>query len=493
MGTYSKMTMKLTIEMTMEMIMKKLKLLQMPIFLLVATQATAGTLTVQSFLDQVRAGNDSYKSSLSTGEAAPNKAADAEMVFAPTVFASIQSAVDKKEMKPASQRGNETDYNSGQFGISKMSSFGTAAKIYYNGSQTTIHGTSPNFVPQPSYRETSPTIELSHPLWKNANGRDLAKSIAIEQGKAQIIGLTESLKRKVSLVEAEGYYWRLVLARESLRVAKENLDRANKIIKWNRSRVINQLADSADLIQAEALGEVREIEVTMATDEEKAASHALNTARGVASSEVTDELTKITPELIARLPVPLRVAEREDLRASIQAENLSEIGADLASAKYSPSLDVVASGALNGRDVDSYTKANAESIKGKHASYMVGLKFSAPLGGESLSRLRAGFNKDKEAATLMVARKRYENDREWTDLSRRLDETRRRLTLTQRIEVTQMRKLAAERERQKRGRSTMFQVLQSESDYAASQLNVIRNKGQILEIFARMKTFGGEG
>jgi hypothetical protein len=39
----------------------------------------------------------------------------------------------------------------------------------------------------------------------------------------------------------------------------------------------------------------------------------------------------------------------------------------------------------------------------------------------------------------------------------------------------------------------MFQVMQCETDYAASQLNVIRNKAEILGIIARMKTFGGEG
>ena len=472
---------------------KRLRCLRIPFVLLIATQARAGTLTVQAYLDQVRAGNDSYKASATVGEAAPKKAADAEMVYAPTVFATIQSAVDKKELKPASQRGTETDYNSGEFGISKMSSFGTAAKIYYKGSQTTLRGTSPAFIPQPSWRETSPTIELSHPLWKNANGGDLAKTVAIEQGKAQITELSEALKRKISLVEAEGNYWRLVLARESQRVARENFERANKIIQWNRDRVKNQLADSADLIQAEALGEVREIEVTMATDEEKSAAHALNTARGVASSDVSDELVKITPELIAQLPVPIRVSEREDLKASIQAERLSELGADLAGGKYRPSLDLVASGALNGRDQTSYAKSNTDSTKGKHATYMIGLKFSAPIGGESLSRLRAGYLKDQEAASLTVARKRYENDREWSDLGRRLDESRSRLALTQKIETTQLRKLTAERDRQKRGRSTMFQVMQSESDYASSQLSVIRNKAQILEIFARMKTFGGEG
>jgi hypothetical protein len=39
----------------------------------------------------------------------------------------------------------------------------------------------------------------------------------------------------------------------------------------------------------------------------------------------------------------------------------------------------------------------------------------------------------------------------------------------------------------------MFQVMQAETDYASSQLNVIRNKAEMLGIMARIKTFGGEG
>jgi hypothetical protein len=39
----------------------------------------------------------------------------------------------------------------------------------------------------------------------------------------------------------------------------------------------------------------------------------------------------------------------------------------------------------------------------------------------------------------------------------------------------------------------MFQVMQAETDYASSQLSVIRNKAEILGVIARMKTFGGEG
>jgi outer membrane protein TolC len=456
-------------------------------------QAWAAPLTLTEYLKQVETGNDGYKSSQITGAAAPDKSAEASIVYAPTAFATIQSAVDKKQLVPQAQRGTETAYLSTQFGITKLTTWGTTGKLYYSASQTKIHGTSPLYVPEPSWRETSPTLEVTHPLWKNAHGKDLAKSLDLESEKATVTQLTETMKRKASLAEAEGNYWRLVLARESVRVAKDNLERATKIVEWNRRRVKNELADNADLIQAEALGEVREIELRMAIDEERAAAHAFNTSRGNMSDDVKDELVKITPELIDSLPTPTKTREREDLQAMNAVEKMSSIGADLSMGKYDPTLDVFASGTLNGRDLNAYSKANSQSMKAKHATYAFGLKFSAPIGGELVSRVRAGYGKDKEAAALAANRKRYENDREWSDLGKKLLESKSRLTLTQRIEKTQQRKLTAERERQSRGRSTMFQVMQCETDYASAQLNVIRNKAEILGIIARMKTFGGEG
>jgi len=458
-----------------------------------STTGLAAPLSLDQYLNQVRSGNHSYKASQLTGDAALEKAADSELVYAPTVFATVQSAVDKKELLPAAQRGTETDYMSAQFGVSKVSKFGTAGKIYYNASHTKIHGTSNMYVPEPEWHETAPTLEVTQPLWKNALGRDLEKTVELQAGQANITKLTEQLKRKVSMSEAEGNYWRLVLARESLRVSKENLERVKKIVAWNRRRVSKELADSADLIQAEALGEIREMEVTIAIDEERAASYAFNTSRGDPNPSVKEELIKITGELLANLPLPARAAEREDLTVSIQAARLSDIGADLAESKYQPSLDIFASGSLNGRNTTSYAKANSESQKAKHATYALGVKLSAPIGGESINRLRAGYAHDRQAAALSLQRKRYENDREWTDLTLKLQEGKSRLNLTQKIESTQLRKLNAERDRQSRGRSTMFQVMQCETDYAASQLNVIRNKAEILGIIARMKTFGGEG
>lgn len=461
--------------------------------LLLSNVVFADPLTLPEFMEQVKTSNASYKASALSGEAAADKASDTEVIFQPTIFANVQSTQDKKELPPVAQRGSQTNHTLYQGGVTKLTEWGTAAKLYYTTSNTTIKDTDERYVPEPSWYDSGATLEISHPLLKNSMGGDLRKSIELQKKQSEIAGLTEGLKRKMTLTEAEGTYWRLVLSRESVRSARENIGRARKIVDWNRRRVRSELADSADLIQAEALKEVRDIELTMAMDEERAAAHAFNTARGHQGNEVSEELIKITPELIGSIPTPARTDAREDVKAAETLEQLADLGMGLAGTKYDPALDVFASTTLNGRDGESRMTSMTETTKPKYLSWTIGLKLSAPLGGDSANRMRGGWAKEKEAATLTLSRKRYENDREWSDLNRKLAEAKTRLQLVERIEATQKRKLEAEQSRQTKGRSTMFQVTQYESDYAQAQLNVIRNKAEILGIIARMKTFGGEG
>ena len=295
----------------------------------ISSAIEAAPLGLEEFLEQVKKNHDGYKASTAAAEAAGGKVSDAEMAYATSVFANIQTAVDKKEQVPAAMRGEQTDYTSYQLGVSKLSKFGTAARLYYSTSHTDIKGAGPMFVPQPEWYEGGSTLEVSHPLWRNANGLGVAKSIQIQEHQANVTRLSESLKRKFTLAESEGAYWRLVLARENVRTCRENLDRAKKIVDWNRKRVSSELADKADLIQAQALGEVREIELTMALDEERAAAHAFNNARGLATGLVKEDLVKITPDIIAKIPTPQRVGDREDLKAALSGQALANLASDL--------------------------------------------------------------------------------------------------------------------------------------------------------------------
>jgi outer membrane protein TolC len=461
------------------------------LILLPFSSTAQSVLPLDAFLNQVATKNQTFEASRLSSDAAKGKTEDAEMVYAPTAFASIQAMQDKKEQSPVTQRGDQTDYAQASGGVSKLWDTGTVGKVTYTTSQTNVRNTDPRFVAEPEWYDASTTLEVSHPLLKNAGGKDIHSTIELAKTQSQLLEYQEAFKRKMTLTEAESVYWRLVIARESVRTSKENLERAQKIVQWNAKRVSNELADSSDLVQAQALADVREIELNLAENEERAASHQFNTARGAKEAKVAEDLTPITPDLIASLKIPAKEGTREDLALAKESIHITDLQMSLAEDKYEPSLDLFAQYAFNGRDADGRFKAMSEGLTPQHPTWGVGLKFSAPLGGDTVSRLRGAYAKDKQAATLNADRKQFEIDREWEDLNLKLNESKSRLNLVQKVELTQKKKLDLERERWKKGRSTMFQVMQFESDLAAAQLNLIKSKSEILGIIARMKTFGG--
>ena len=302
--------------------------------------ALAAPLKLHDYLSQVKSANDGIKASQLSGEASVDKATDSSSIYQPVAFALVQKAQDKKELVPVGQRGTQSDLMIYQGGVSKLTEWGTAGKIYYTSSNTSLKGTASQFVPEPSWYEAGLTVEVSQPLLKNSLGSDLRRSVELQRKQSEIVGLSEGLKRKLTLTEAEGIYWRLAIARESVRYARENIGRSNRIVEWNRSRVNRELADAAELIQSEALQQVRDIELTMALDEERAASHAFNTVRGSSETAVQEELTTISKEILSAIPTPSRQGEREDVRVAATLEAISDLGLSLADSKYDPSLDI---------------------------------------------------------------------------------------------------------------------------------------------------------
>jgi outer membrane protein TolC len=169
---------------------------------------------------------------------------------------------------------------------------------------------------------------------------------------------------------------------------------------------------------------------------------------------------------------------------------MAEANAQLGAEKNKPTIDAFGTMGLNGRDTSS-TTAVRESLGTNYPNYTVGVRLNMPLDVKTMSRNRQGYNKEKQAAEAGLKRTVFENERLWNDLTKRFDESQQRFKLARRIEEAQREKLDYERNRQRRGRSTTFQVIQFEGDYALSQLNRIRIQAEVLNIFAQLKTFGG--
>lgn len=442
-------------------------------------------LSLDAFLGEVRKNNQGIQASLSASTGAMERSGEGSLLFAPTLVGSAQLASDKKE-PTTTLMGTGTNANSYSIGVQQQTPFGLVAKFSYGVSYMDIMGS--QAINPAQFNEAKPTLELSQSLLRNGFGREMRASRDALTSAALAQSYAESFKAKVALAEAESTYWRLALARETVKVLQETLSRAQKMRDWSKNRVDLNLADKSDLLQSEAALQLRKLEYQSAVDEEQSAARAFNTSRGVASDEVPEKLEAIDMSLIGQLNAPKRSDVREDVKAALEQQRAAAASAMIGQEKNLPSLDLFGSIALNGKSTQLDT-AVTNSLTGQHPTMAVGLKLSAPLDFATVSKNREGYRKEADATELVTRRKMFEQERDWQDLNAKLTDAQSRLEVSWRIEKIQKDKLTAERDRLERGRTTTFQVLLFEQDYLTSQLNRIRSTADILRLVAQMKTF----
>ncbi len=447
------------------------------------------TLSLEDYLLQVRQQNLAIKASLATSESAEKKLAEIDARYSPVLFSQGQMAYDAKEAANPMQKMNHVENINAGVGLSKLSETGTEIKVGYNITNTRMIDASPQFFPNPKYFDLGPSIEFSHPLWGGSRSADvLSKSNEIQKEQVALLKTSETFKQEWEMTAAEGAYFRLVFAREMVKIALENRDRAQKLHAWTRKKVADDLTDASDAVQTKSLLKVRDLELTLASSEEKDASIAFNQSRGLASLNVKEVLN--TPasaeELLAR-KLPTK-GKRLDVKIAEQNIHLNRLAGELSLSKYDPTLDIFGMAMYNGHDT-GFSNANKEVLELSRPTFVLGLKFAMPLMGNLLDNVRGSYAAETKALEVVSQEKVFATDSEWFQLETHLTEAKSRLKLLLEIEKIQKNKLTLEREKQKTGRSILFQVINYESEYAGAQINVLRTKAEITQIFARMKIF----
>lgn len=456
--------------------------------------AAAPALSLDAYLDQVRSGNNNFVSAEKTKGAAELRKNEWKLSTTPSLFATAQYMEDKKESGSTLQgdKLNQTLYT---LGVRTQTSFGLEGSLKYNYVNTALPdatATLPGGIKlmDTQYITTGPVLELSQSLWRNGSGREVRAAQEASKAEIKAQEFNSSFQQKQILVEAESVYWRLALARESVATTKASFERATRLRDWNAQREKYELADRADLLQADAALLSRSLELQTAQDEEKSAARAFNTLRGVATESVTEVVTVLDPTMIEKLAVPQRTGQREDLKAAEQRKQALEASAKLGEERNKPNVAVYGSVGLNGRDPD-FDPALKEASSTGHATYVVGVKLDMPLDFGNNSRSRQGYRAQAQAADLSYQRQAFEQERLWMQLTNQFQEAVNRLQLSRKIEKLQEEKLEYERGRQKRGRTTTFQVISFEQEFANAQMARIKMQADVLNLYAQLKTFGG--
>ena len=113
-----------------------------------------------------------------------------------------------------------------------------------------------------------------------------------------------------------------------------------------------------------------------------------------------------------------------------------------------------------------------------------------PLDLSSSKRAQEGWAAEANASRTLIARKVFEQERDWQDVVARFQLAREKIRLYEDLETAQRENLDHERSRQKSGRSTVAQVILFEADYEQTQFARIGALAEVLGLNAQMKLYG---
>jgi outer membrane protein TolC len=478
-------------------------LLALPLSLWCWGGAQARTLTLEAYLNQVRTSNQTLRSAQATIEATKERENSSDLITTPQVFGQVAHTVDEK---PPSNilSGDKMEATSYSFGIQKIWSFGLQSQLSYNLNKIDIERQDfPAFLnggivnplaalnddSTKRWSEGRTQLDLVQPLWKNWMGReyDLTRDTTQARLSAQRQG--EQYKIKALLAQAEFIYWQLALATDAVRTQEGALVRFQKIRDWVKKRVDMSLADRADLLQAEAGLKARRFELELSKRDRISLQRTFNTLRSVQGDRLEADIMPISSRMLSDMTMAAGSIKRLDVEVARSLEKAAESEVQQWREKFKPEVSIFGSYATNSRD-DSLGTAASDAFKSDKPTMVIGLKFSTPLDRDLINRERSGLIKASEAARLEREQKEFDARQEWEELMRQLSDAKTRLHLANEIENAQKQKLEYEKNRHERGRTTTYQILLFEQDYASAQLGAIKAKADILGIIAKLKSFG---
>lgn len=449
----------------------------------------APALSLEDYLGQVNETNPGLKAANTAGEGFALMSEGAGVITLPYLFGNYTDFNDRQETANPPFQGDRTEGSQYTLGVSANTPIGLQAKYSFNSAYTNL--VNATAIPLRNYYTSYNKVELVQPLVKNGFGSQTrAQRDAIEsKNLAQSFGNRYSAMAQ--LVQAENAYWRLAFARRGVEVQKDVLARASRVLGWAKRRVGLQLGDKADLLQAQTAYDLRRIELMSAQEEERNAARSFNLLRRRENSSVNEELKIPSIDATIAIANPDKEGTRLDVLAAEQEKRATVAAAQLDKEALKPSVDLFANIAWTGRDAKR-PEAVSEAFGSKRSNISYGLNFSVPLAVPAVVRSLRGNNMTQEAAEYTLEQKKLDEGNEWIDIQGRLADAKARLSLLKSIEGVQKEKYENENQRLLRGRTTTYQALTFEQDYAATQLSTLRTQNQVLALLAQMKLFRGE-
>ena len=444
--------------------------------------------TLKDYLKEIEEKNPTVQASKLTLDGLENRQNESKLIFRPSIYAQTQSSIDKKQTASTAAQGDRTDSTFKTIGLMQQFDFGMKGKLGYTLAHTKIYDASPTFLPTPDFNTSQVALELSQSLWKNFNGTEGKSQETLLDSDVKAKRFTENYKIKMILSNAEAVYWSLSEMQKMILVNKESLERAYKIKRWAENRSLNGLGDKSDLLQADANVKFRQYDLVTSEQQLKNLIRSFNSLRELDTDQLSSNLETVKVDFVKSLSLGKKAPLRDDTKAAMEYEKLAKANAALSIERNKPTFEIYGSYALNGQDYVQST-AISNGLKSDHSTSAIGVRFSAPLDFTNLVSNIQGYKKEQLSAELNVKQKIFDQDKEWNDLVSKFDDAKKDLILAETIEEAQKIKSINERDRLNKGRTTTFQLLNFEQDYAQAELLRVKSELEILNLYSQSKTF----
>lgn len=452
--------------------------------------AQNNTLSLEDYLKQVEQKNDAFVGAQLAEKGAKSRVKEGGLIFSPTLFTSLQGIDDKRPTVNVASQGDETRLKLFEFGLSQVTPLGLAAKLSYNLTDTSIKHSNPSYLPMPAYTDSAVKLELNQPLWQNFFGRQFRSMREASEASAKATSLSKSYEAQMALYDAELKYWRLAATRESISILKQNVEQTRNVLEFNKTKVRRNLTDETDVCQSEAMLKARLLDLQSALDDEKELLRLFNAARGE-NSEVLDREVKLLSldDLLDKLKYieSRKNVARNDVRAAAEGLRATKASNKVNADKTRPDLSLFAVGSLTNRDKD--TKEAYAGMDQEHPYGAIGIKLSLPLDFGARSSVRNGYTNESLGAEMAYRKKLLDQETEWENITNKIELMSNRLSLARDLKDAQYKKLMNERQRQRNGKSSTFQVFQFELDYLSSQLSLVQLQSSALALIAQSKVY----
>ncbi len=451
--------------------------------------AQAASLTLDEYLNQVETKNQNISASRAASQGAALSTAEARLIYSPVLFAEVGFLDNKfrNALFPAAYTSLQSDTYT--VGIRQETDFGLNGSLSYLYSHQGYLGAfdqpSNQFIDR-RFWEGTPKLELSLSLWRNFNGSETKANEALTLSSALANQYSQSFQVKATRAEAESAYIKLVSAQQLVGVYKESFSDAQDILGWNNKRMQRNLGESSDLLQAQGNFEAQKLSLQASLDEQRVSARNFNRLRNVDSDDVPETLALPGVE---NLTPPARGAVRDDVRAAQENAKLMAAQGRLGVERNSPTLEAYGSFALNARDING-TDTLTRSFRLGQQTTLWGVRLNIPLAVGLTSDARHGYELQRNAADTMVSQKLFDQEVEWNDLVQQLNEAKKRYDIASSLSKVQRKKVANERVRLRSGRTTTYQTLIFNIDFNSAEVARIQAQSNVLNILARMKTFG---